>query len=881
MEISGAVAKKWLLILALALAYAVQLACFPVNPNSPFFQKLLALAPWLGREETRLLAGAGGYLLAMALFAWAAPPLPSKPSYRTQREIPPHSDAGLSKGEISSPSSRRNDAVRTVFNVQWGIIVALLCVALGLWGLSITRFLQMGEDAMTRGLWLVSMGALLGAAGIMISAEKRSRQQGVRSKKQFLPFDRCLLTYLHNWRRGLALVAILTGAAWLRFYLLADIPQDLHGDMASMGLQARAILAGAAPGIFHQGWADIPMLGFYPSVIGLKLISNSVFGLNFMPAVEGTLTILGLYLLAWRLFDSHRLAALAAAALAVNIPHIHFSRLAAYMDPWPWMLFAILFLAHGLRTRRLWPFPLAGLALGAGLQMYYSGRVMLIILPLTILALLALFWPAARRRARFLLAGASLAVLGALIALGPSLIYFLQHTGPLLERSRSVFLFHPAVMTHLMRKYGVSAPSAVLWQQIKASLLMFNLSHDASTQFGYTGPLFGAALSPLVWLGVGYSLRRWRRPATLFALIWMGAILISGSILTNNAPFWPRLVGILPAAALMIGLSIDAILRALRLDKPVPFLLYPSASASAILALALGFLLLGQQNWGDYFAFTSNNARPTARIGRYLDALPDDIRACSLSQPYRLNDREAAFLAWPHILVDLPPAASGEMLKICPGPARVWILSPTDDSQLARVQLQWPQGQVRIHRNSAQRPIFASILIADQNSRARPHDAQATGRGRAWLPDGSLFIPQKTWLGDISSSTARWRVGPVRVRNGYLTLQIGPVAGHDAVYDYVELIDAQGVIRRFQAEDPSITSGDDFASRDAVDNHWWLQDFGPFSGGRALAARKGEMVPVLTTAIPLPNGLYDLSIGVFTGDPANGVFGLGLAGAGD
>jgi len=836
--------QKWLPPVAIILAYAVQLTCFPQNPNGLFFQKLLGITPWLGREETRLLLGAIGYALAMGLFAWSAPELKSKRGQRAE-----------ATGERQKP----------MFGAGWGIVIALLGVTVGLLGLSMVRFVTAGEDRLSHWLWLGSMIVLLvgiGMLGWRETSHRRSADSGWR------------------WRHGVILALILAGAAWLRFWLLADIPNDLHGDMASMGLQARAVIAGAAPGIFHQGWANIPMLGFYPSVLGLKFISNSILGLNFFPAVAGVLTVLGLYLLAWRLFDSHRLAALAAAALAVNIPHIHFSRLAAYMDPWPWILFAFFFLAHGLRSRKLWPFPLAGLLLGVSLQMYYSGRVALFILPAVGVYLALLHPKALRRDWRFWLAGIVLLGLGSIVALGPSLIYFLQNTGPLLQRSRSVFLFHEPVMTHLMGKYGVDTPAAVLWEQIKASALMFNYSHDTSTQFGYTAPMFSAALSPLVLLGIGYSLRRWRNPGLGFALIWLFAIMITGSVLTNNAPFWPRLVGILPVAALMVGVTMQATLRALSLDRAIPSFWEPAPTAVAMLALALAFMLIGQHNWADYDQFTDNNARAQARIGRYLDALPDDLTACSLSQPYRLNKRETAFLAWPHRLVDLPPDSAGAALLACPGQERVWILDATDNSQLARVQLQWPDGQLRAIRNGAGRPVFISYLISP--AQPLPGADQTAGvHSSAYLPDGSPFIPQKTWTGDESSRAARWRVGPVQIEGGELKLSLGPLAGYDAVYDYVDLIDERGQLHRFEAEDLSITSGDAWAHRDGLDNHWWIQDFDSFSGGRALVARKGEVVPVLVTTIPMPDGRYDLIIGTFTGDPANGVFGLGIAGVGE
>ncbi len=200
-----------------------------------------------------------------------------------------------------------------------------------------------------------------------------------------------------RWWHGAILLLILSAGFWLRFNHLADIPQDLHGDMASMGIQARDWLAGRQTDIFREGWANIPMVGFLPSAITLSLFGNDLFALNLSAVAGGMFALLGLYLLVWRLFDSHRLAALATAALAVNIPHIHFSRLAAYMDPWPFLIFAMFFLVDGLRARRPQSFALAGVLLGFGVQMYYSGRVIAAVLAIGLLYLLARAPPLAER----------------------------------------------------------------------------------------------------------------------------------------------------------------------------------------------------------------------------------------------------------------------------------------------------------------------------------------------------------------------------------------------------------------------------------------------------------------------------------------------------
>jgi len=133
---------------------------------------------------------------------------------------------------------------------------------------------------------------------------------------------------------------------------------------------------------------------------------------------------------------------------------------------------------------------------------------------------------------------------------------------------------------------------------------------------------------------------------------------------------------------------------------------------------------------------------------------------------------------------------------------------------------------------------------------------------------------EKRYIGSTQSRVTVWDLGPVKVASGGLTILVGCVAGYDAVFDYVSLVDAAGKDLRFEAEDFRFTTGDEFADIDAGDGHWWNQDFGPFSGRHGLVARKGEVCPVLTTTVAAPDGDYALKIGTFAGDEPNGPFGL-------
>ena len=135
---------------------------------------------------------------------------------------------------------------------------------------------------------------------------------------------------------------------------------------------------------------------------------------------------------------------------------------------------------------------------------------------------------------------------------------------------------------------------------------------------------------------------------------------------------------------------------------------------------------------------------------------------------------------------------------------------------------------------------------------------------------------RQVFTGTTESKVWEVPVGRVKVTNGALAIRISPVPGHDAVYDYLRVVGADGNEQRFEAEDARYTRGDEYSPRHIVDGHWWLQDYDPFSAGRGLVALADEGAPVLTTTLALADGEYDLYLGTFTGDPAHGSFAIAV-----
>ena len=160
---------------------------------------------------------------------------------------------------------------------------------------------------------------------------------------------------------------------------------------------------------------------------------------------------------------------------------------------------------------------------------------------------------------------------------------------------------------------------------------------------GKQRPFLDVASSAMLALGVGYALVHGRRFGHFLLLTWLGMILLLGLFLTNNAPFWPRLLGLLPPAALLAGLALERLYtpavdwanqRRLVWLRPV-----------LILLLLAGFVVMGLHNWNTYVESKGDWAMTRTRIGRLLAKTSPQTTAYLIPDPFGFDDREFEFLA--------------------------------------------------------------------------------------------------------------------------------------------------------------------------------------------------------------------------------------------
>jgi hypothetical protein len=647
---------------ALALAYAGQYLL-----NQPdFYSPLLAVLPLAFHGQPTL---AIGLLLGGAvLFALAAPGLAGEAAKR-QKADPP-----AAFGDHPTRWSR-----------------PLFVAALLSYAASAALYLLDGESAWVRAAWLAGIALLIASQ----TPWGQTRSQPGRWRR--------------DWRSYGLPALLLLAAAFLRLYRLDELPQDLHGDMASHGLQALALLAGRVDGVVALGWADIPMTGFLPAAAMMRLSGDTgALGLGLASALGGVLSVWGLYVWLHETLG-RRVALIGAALLAVSYTHIHFSRIAEYMDPVPFAVWALALLAIGLRRGQSLPFVLSGLLLAGASMMYYSGRVILVVVALFLLYLLLvdrrLLW--ANRRGLLWLG------LGAVVGMGPMLLLFLLAPAGVLQRSREVWVFNPPVLEHSRHKYGVETVGQIMLEQARRSLLVFNLSIDSSTQFGFPRPLVDTITGPLVALGTAYALAHLRRWAVGLLVIALFTVVVLGSILTDNPPFWPRLIFVLAPAMGLAALAVD------RAWDTFTDAFGQEAGRIVAIVVVGGLLYVALLNWTQYYQFAASNGRPRALVGRLAATLPPDAAVCIVPDDdngwiHGPEEREIAFFLGERPGYTVSLDANGHMAEYpspCLQAGATWIVPESRLALLSEIQRRLPGSITTVHGRRAGETAFFAVRL--------------------------------------------------------------------------------------------------------------------------------------------------------------------------
>jgi 4-amino-4-deoxy-L-arabinose transferase-like glycosyltransferase len=302
-----------------------------------------------------------------------------------------------------------------------------------------------------------------------------------------------------------------------------------------------------------------PYLYPYLQTWTVDIFGRNLTGLRVISVILGTLNIPAMYLLARTLFDRPT-ARIALVLLAAFPPHIHFSRIGLnnIMDPLLATL-ALAFIARGMIHNRRADYVLGGLFLGLVHYFYEGGRLLLLPLVLSWFIGLLILW-----RPRLNWRALALVLLTMLLIVVP--IYY------------TLAAINTAVASRLME--NKTALNAFYWSQIGnpgrlqlhierqfiAPLLMYVRDIEGSHFYGGPQGFILPLMVPLLLLGIGYALARWRHPGPLLLILWMlGA---TAGISLMAAPTFAARFGVtLPALVLFIALGLRYVLALLWPDE--------------------------------------------------------------------------------------------------------------------------------------------------------------------------------------------------------------------------------------------------------------------------------------------------------------------------
>jgi len=354
-------------------------------------------------------------------------------------------------------------------------------------------------------------------------------------------------------RRDWLIVALLlAGALLLRIPYLETIPMGVDPDEASLGLSAADAAEGLATDPFATGWATHPTLQFFLNGLFIRGFGRTFLALRLPWAIVGSLMVVALYVLA-RACYGRRVAVIAGLLALGSNTAIHFSRLGLNNNGdsmfITWVL-AALWIAGA--TGSASAYAIAGFGLGFAQYFYFGTRA----IPFVVLATLVVWLIADRRgtlRSWKLLLGFALVTL---VTAGPLLGHWLRNPGSVSEH---LFLTMPFSdkMQQLSAQMGL--PEWKLWwYQVRDSLLVFTAVPDRGTFYHPQQAMLHPAQGPIFLIGLLAVFARIKKPAYQGLVAWMLVVLTLGSVLITDAATFHRLLGVLPAAILVVAIGIDA-----------------------------------------------------------------------------------------------------------------------------------------------------------------------------------------------------------------------------------------------------------------------------------------------------------------------------------
>lgn len=351
--------------------------------------------------------------------------------------------------------------------------------------------------------------------------------------------------FLYRWE-FLAVILLTAIAAFLRIYRLADYPSGFHGDEAWSGLEALRILEEGWIGI-HSGSALGQAAGtFYVTALLILLFDTSIFTVRLSMALFGIATVPAAYIL-FRIGFGRLAALFATTALAVSHWHLHMSRVTFPVVALPFACtVAALALILAMRSRSRLAWPVAGALLGLAPYTYFAYPTFFI----ATLMVLGVYLFLQRDQLKPTLLSLALFLVGLFVALIPVISTIVSSPTVQTGRMGQVWVFRSH---EFPQGEALSEQASFLARRTWDSLTLFmrNPRIDGTDGSGGKGAV-DTGIAILAYVGLAVSVRRWRSPPYLLALL---AVLGALSVLVVTDPSTGTLRRSITAIPWVFGLA--------------------------------------------------------------------------------------------------------------------------------------------------------------------------------------------------------------------------------------------------------------------------------------------------------------------------------------
>jgi len=358
---------------------------------------------------------------------------------------------------------------------------------------------------------------------------------------------------------GILLMLLLT-AFTLRIANIEKVPYSIFPDEAQNGVDAQEANATGQYKLFYESNNGREGLFINIQAMSIKLLGNTTFALKLPSAIFGTLTVLGVFLLASELFGTYLAGLIGAYLTTFAYWAINFSRIGFRAVMVPFILsFAFYFLFRGLRTKKLQDFIFAGLIYGLGLHTYIAFRVSPLILIVLFISLLITrenflknFW---KHTLVFAMA--------MLVTSAPMLLdFFYWNPQHYASRTSEISILNPAtnqgrLLPLLAKTFGLSLAKYNFWgdQNMRQNYPPYPILNPL-TGIAFLAGFFYILFNffRLLWKRFAKNVRDEKFDVYVFLLIWFFTLLIPEFLAYEGNPHALRAIGTLPVVIIIATL---------------------------------------------------------------------------------------------------------------------------------------------------------------------------------------------------------------------------------------------------------------------------------------------------------------------------------------